>query len=248
MESDTSLSKNDQVKNLLNKFQQSEETTIEDLKILDGFVKDGKKNLNEKPKEIELKEEKNDFDEQENQNNQNNQNEFLNKSNIFEKGLRERINFTDSYTQKKNIGRKSLADNYNSKQIMHFNYRVLEYSEPTLIYGYTVEDVKKVDTTTYQLLIPSKEQANGNQINNIRIMYGSMDRMIHLPKECIAATLGTRSIYAFSNNMVYACRYGETTFRAFPVSINITAVLGMITDNRVIVSSDSSIYVIELPM
>ena len=135
-----------------------------------------------------------------------------------------------------------------TRQIMHFNYRVLEYSEPTLIYGYTVEDVKKVDTTTYQLLIPSKEQANGNQINNIRIMYGSMDRMIHLPKECIAATLGTRSIYAFSNNMVYACRYGETTFRAFPVSINITAVLGMITDNRVIVSSDSSIYVIELPM
>ena len=119
MESDTSLSKNDQVKNLLNKFQQSEETTIEDLKILDGFVKDGKKNLNKKPKEIELKEEKNDFDEQENQNNQNNQNE-LNKSNIFEKGLRERISFNDSYMQKKNFGRKSLIDNYNSKQ-MNFN-------------------------------------------------------------------------------------------------------------------------------
>ena len=121
MESDNSLSKNDQVKYLLNKFQQSEETTIEDLKILDGFVKEGKKNLNKKPKEIELKEEKNDFDEQENQNIQNNQNEFLNKSNIFEKGLRERISVTDSYIQKKKYGRKSLADNYNSKQMMHFN-------------------------------------------------------------------------------------------------------------------------------
>ena len=121
MESDTSLSKNDQVKNLLNKFQQSEETTIEDLKILDGFVKEGKKNLNKKPKEIELKEEKNDFDEQENQNNQNNQNELLNKSNIFEKGLRERISTMDNYLQKKNLGRKSLTDNYNSKQIFHFN-------------------------------------------------------------------------------------------------------------------------------
>jgi hypothetical protein len=86
---------------------------------LDGFVKEGKKNLNKKPKEIELKEEKNDFDEQENQNNQNNQNE-LNKSNIFEKGLRERISFNDSYMQKKNFGRKSLIDNYNSKQ-MNFN-------------------------------------------------------------------------------------------------------------------------------
>ena len=42
MENDTSLSKNSQVKNLLDKFQQSEEATIEDLKLLDDFVKDGK--------------------------------------------------------------------------------------------------------------------------------------------------------------------------------------------------------------
>ena len=99
MESDTSLSNNNQVKNLLKKFQQSEETTIDDLKLLDGFVKEGKKNLNnnsnniknKKAKEIELKEEKaNDLDEQENQNNEQNNNEqnILNKSNMFEKGLR----------------------------------------------------------------------------------------------------------------------------------------------------------------
>ena len=76
MGNDTSLSKNSQVKNLLDKFQQSEETTLEDLKILDGFVKEGKKNhkdisdKSKKPKEIiELKEEKlNNKDDQENEN------------------------------------------------------------------------------------------------------------------------------------------------------------------------------------
>ena len=82
MENDTSLSKNSQVKNLLDKFQQSEEATIEDLKLLDGFVKDGKKNhkdisdASKQPKEvIELKEEKpNNNDDQENENiNGNNQ-------------------------------------------------------------------------------------------------------------------------------------------------------------------------------
>ena len=125
MENDTSLSKNSQVKNLLNKFQQSEEATIEDLKLLDGFVKDGKKNhkdisdANKKPKEvIELKEEKNN-DDQENQNiNEENKNnnkiEFMNKSNIFERGLRDRAS-TDSSLFKKNIGRISLTDNYNKK-------------------------------------------------------------------------------------------------------------------------------------
>ena len=133
MENDTSLSKNSQVKNLLDKFQQSEETTIEDLKLLDGFVKDGKKNhkdisdASKKPKEvIELKEEKpNNNDDQENENiNQNNQDnnkmEFMNKSNIFEKGLRDRTS-TDSSFMKKNLGRISLTDNYHQKQSLRYN-------------------------------------------------------------------------------------------------------------------------------
>ena len=127
MENDTSLSKNSQVKYLLDKFQQSEETTIEDLKILDGFVKEGKKNhkdisdASKKPKEvIELKEDKpNNNDDQENQNiNEENKDnmklEFLNKSNIFEKGLRDRTS-TDSSMFKKNFGRISLTDNFNKK-------------------------------------------------------------------------------------------------------------------------------------
>ena len=133
MENDTSLSKNSQVKNLLDKFQQSEEATIEDLKILDGFVKEGKKNhkdisdQSKKPKEIiELKEEKpNNNDDQENENiNENNKNnnkfEFLNRSNIFERGLKDRAS-TDSSLYKKNIGRISLTDNYNQKQSKNFN-------------------------------------------------------------------------------------------------------------------------------
>jgi hypothetical protein len=129
MENDTSLSKNSQVKYLLDKFQQSEETTIEDLKILDGFVKEGKKNhkdisdASKKPKEvIELKEDKpNNNDDQENQNiNEENKDniklEFLNKSNIFEKGLRDRTS-TDSSMFKKNFGRISLTDNFNKKSL-----------------------------------------------------------------------------------------------------------------------------------
>ena len=56
-------------KNLLQKFQTSEETTMEDIKNLNSFVKEGKKNLNKKP--INLKD---DYDEQEDQNNNDNKN------------------------------------------------------------------------------------------------------------------------------------------------------------------------------
>ena len=134
-----------------------------------------------------------------------------------------------------------------TRQILHYNYRALEASSPTLIYGYTVEDVQKSGNTLYQLLIPAQEQSEGISINNIRLMDGSVDRVLHLPGTCIAAKLGTRSVYGFSANAVYACRFGETTFRAYAMPINVTAVLGMMTDNRAVVASGSEIYVVELP-
>lgn len=135
-----------------------------------------------------------------------------------------------------------------TRQIMHYNYRVLEESSPTLIYGYTVEDVVKSGGTLYQLLVPAQDQSEGINLNNVRLMYGSIDRVLHLPSTCLAATLGTRSVYGFASNAVYACRFNETTFRAYALPINVTAVLGMISDNRAVVASGSEIYVVELPL
>lgn len=134
-----------------------------------------------------------------------------------------------------------------TRQILHYSYRALEASRPTLIYGYTVEDVQQSGKTLYQLLVPAQEQSEGTSINNVRLMYGSVDRVLHLPGTCIAAKLGTKSVYGFSANAVYACRFGETTFRAYAMPINVTAVLGMMTDNRAVVASGSEIYVVELP-
>ncbi len=134
-----------------------------------------------------------------------------------------------------------------TRQILHYSYRALEASSPTLIYGYTVEDVQQSGKTLYQLLVPAQEQSEGISINNVRLMYGSVDRVLHLPGTCIAAKLGTKSVYGFSANAVYACRFGETTFRAYAMPINVTAVLGMMTDNRAVVASGSEIYVVELP-
>ena len=135
----------------------------------------------------------------------------------------------------------------NTREIMHYNYRALEANASTLIYGYAMADVKTVGKTLYQLLIPEQEQNQGMVISNLRLMYDGIDRMLHLPGVCMDAKLGTNSVYGFSHNAVYVCRYGETTFSAYSLPVHITAVLGMISDNRVIAASGSEIYVIELP-
>ena len=134
-----------------------------------------------------------------------------------------------------------------TRQIMHYNYRVLEESNPTLIYGYTVEDIKKIGDVTYQLLIPAQQSREGIHLSNVRLMFGGVDRVLHLPSECLAAALGTHSVYGFSQNAVYVCPFNQTSFIPYALPVNITAVLGMITDNRVVAASGSEIYVIELP-
>ena len=146
-----------------------------------------------------------------------------------------------------NRGDDLTAEVVTTRQIMHYNYRVLEQSNPTLIYGYTVDDVKVNSGVTYQLLVPAQESREGVHINNVRLMYGGVDRVLHLPSECLAAALGTHSVYGFSGNAVYVCKFGETNFTAHAMPVHVTAVLGMITDNRVIIASGSEIYVVELP-
>ena len=134
-----------------------------------------------------------------------------------------------------------------TRQIGHYNYRVLEQETPTLIYGYTLKDVLHQKKTTYQLLIPSQEEDKGVSFTNVRLMYDDVDRMLHLPGPCSYALLGSRSVYAFSGNAVYVCRYGDTAFTAYAMPVHVTTVLGMLDGDRVVVGSGSEIYVVELP-
>ena len=144
-------------------------------------------------------------------------------------------------------GHNEILNIVDTREIKHYNYRALEQSASTLIYGYAMADVKTVGNTLYQLLIPEQEQNQGMVISNVRLMHGNVDRMLHLPGACMDARLGTHSVYGFSSNAVYVCRYGETSFSSYSLPVTITAVLGMISDNRVVAASGSEIYVIELP-
>ena len=181
MENDASLSKNEELKNLFDKFQRSEETTFEDLKKLNGFVKEGKKkhqdiheeNKINKPKEvIELKEEKpNNKDDQENENNdnenkdlQNDNNIFLlNKSKIFEKELREN---NLNLLSRKSIGRISLTDTYKNNMGHKFHFPKIK-----IIDGDKNNDNNNIDN--YNNFDISKQKnieqpnQNENELNNI---------------------------------------------------------------------------------
>ena len=125
LENDVSLSKNEQVNDLIEKFRKSEETSIGDLKKLDEFLIENKKRGIKNEEIIQLKEDKpNNNDDQDNQNNNdndsnNNKNrEVLSKSNLFEFGLKGNKNGISKNKSNKIFfqNRVSIIDKYIKKE------------------------------------------------------------------------------------------------------------------------------------
>ena len=135
-----------------------------------------------------------------------------------------------------------------TREIRRYNYRGVSTGDSTLIYGYIAEDVKWDGSRQMTLLLPEADIERGMRIGSVRFLSGTLDRMLRLPGDCLDARLGSRCIYAFSSREVYACRFEDTTFTPFAVPITITGVIGMLSGNRAVVTSDNDIYVIEMPM
>ena len=175
LENDVSLSKNSQVKNLLDKFQKSEDASIEDLKKLDEFILDGSKKDMKTEEIIQLKEDKpNNNDDQENQNNDNEDidinkdNTNLSKSKLFEleeKKLnknkkvknkspnRKRISIIDDYIQKENTKKKDENDS-KKKKFKKINLKELELNNSN--------NSKKIKTLK-EIKIIKKEKSPSNR-------------------------------------------------------------------------------------
>lgn len=135
-----------------------------------------------------------------------------------------------------------------TRKIAAYDYRLREAdTDDVLIYGWHMQDVRTVGRETYQLLVPSPELDGTLSAANLRLMTGSTDRVLHLPAACMSAYLGTQSVYGFTSTAVYACRYGDNVFTTYALPVQITSVLGMLSNDTVIVASGAEVYVISLP-
>lgn len=136
-----------------------------------------------------------------------------------------------------------------TRKISAYDYKLKADSSTSdvLIYGWYLQDVRTIGKNTYQLLVPSPEMDGSLSASNLRLMTGSSDKVLHLPAACMSAYLGTQSVYGFTSTTVYACRYGDNVFSAYTLPVQITNVLGMLSNDTVIVASGTEAYAISLP-
>ncbi len=136
-----------------------------------------------------------------------------------------------------------------TRQIRTFDYKIKQdvNTPPILIYGWLLTDTRQIGREMAQLLVPAPQMDGALHATDLRVLMNTRDRVLHLPTECFGAALGTKSVYGFSANYVYACKYDENTFTAYTLPIFATRVLGVTTNNRAILAAGSDVYLVQLP-
>lgn len=144
----------------------------------------------------------------------------------------------------------SLLRVVDTRQIRSFDYRIKENTAnpPILIYGWYLQDIRQIGRDLVQLLVPVPQMDGSLQATDLRLITGDNSRVLHLPSPCVSALLGEKAVYAFSENALYMCRYGETSFTAYPLTIQVKRVIGITGNDRAIIAdlSDAT-YLLPLP-
>ncbi len=136
-----------------------------------------------------------------------------------------------------------------TRQIRTYDYRIKEdTSVPTvLIYGWYLQDSRQVGRELIQLLVPTVKQDGSLSTTDLRLLTGNNSRVLHLPAPCVGAVLGSKAVFGFSGNYVYMCHYGNNSFSAFTLPIQVSKVIGITQNDRAIVADANAVYLVQLP-
>jgi hypothetical protein len=136
-----------------------------------------------------------------------------------------------------------------TRRIRTYDYRIKEDpSVPSiLIYGWHLQDLRLVNRELIQLLVPTLQLEGRLRVTDLRLLTEDNSRVLHLPAACVGAVLGSKAVFGFAGNYAYMCRYGETSFSAFTLPMNVTRVIGITQNDRAIVADNNDVYLVQLP-
>ncbi len=138
-----------------------------------------------------------------------------------------------------------------TQYIRTYDYKGIEDTAArTLLYGWYMQDVyTSGDNDTEPLMVfISKDQAGTTgSFQDLRIIKGNTERFIRMPYRCSEIYAGKNVVYGFTGQylIVYYLSNGEHVIYQMPVYAD--DVIGMTDDFKAIVSSEGSMYLVQLP-
>ncbi len=136
-----------------------------------------------------------------------------------------------------------------TRQITTYDYRIKEDTNTpqVLIYGWYLKDVRVINRELYQLLVPMPRNDGGLDFSDVRLIYGGVNRVLHLPTASVGVLMGSKAVYAFAGGYVYTCHYGDNSFMPAILPMAVSKVLGITQDDHAVVADNNKVYLVKLP-
>lgn len=139
-----------------------------------------------------------------------------------------------------------------TRQVRYFDYRGTEDADDAvLVYGWQLADHDVSGNQAMLLFSLSNNSAAG--MNQLRLLYGNMDKRFTMPSFCVGAALHNKRIYAFSGDSVYRAGINAQRFEAIALpkmlqGSTVNGYRGMLSNGTALVTTTSGeVYAISLP-
>ena len=138
-----------------------------------------------------------------------------------------------------------------TRSMKTFNHRGTEdTAQNVLVYGWRMIGHEVSERGDALLLFaPTSQTENQFDIRELRLINGSNDRRYSLPNTCIGGLIWGRTLYAFSNEVLYRAGMSDSRFSeyALPLPRAATRVIDVTTNGRAIVACGDEVYALTLP-
>jgi len=120
-------------------------------------------------------------------------------------------------------------------------------SQRRLIYGWYLIDSSATSAGTMMAFVPMAEIGTSVEINDIRLIRGSTDRTIRMPFTCFDIAVRGSTVYGFSSQYVMIHDIGAAHAEAYQLPFSCDGLIGVTSDNAVVLVSGDSVYLVRLP-
>ncbi len=139
-----------------------------------------------------------------------------------------------------------------TRQLRQFDYRGTEdVNAAILVYGWQLADHDVIGNDAMLLFSLSNNSTVG--MNQLRLLWGNMDKRFTMPSFCVGAALYNKHIYAFSSDTVYRAGVNAQRFEAIalPKALEgqqVNGYLGMLDNGTAILTcANGDVYAVALP-
>lgn len=115
------------------------------------------------------------------------------------------------------------------------------------VYGYTLEAVNEDSENPMMAFIPNSVNSEDFAIQDIRVIRGNSDSLIHLPVSCIALAARGNTVYGFAPNALCVAKEGQTKPAAYRLPVLIDGLIGVTDDLTAVTIYGNAIYMFKLP-